>query len=276
MSLYIASLNSGSNGNCYYVGNDTDAVLIDAGISCREIEKRMKRCGLSIEQVRAVFISHEHSDHIRGVETLVKKFSLPLYITPDTLAYSRLAPAPELVRSFTGYQPVQVGDLAVTAFPKFHDAADPFSFVIEHAGIKVGVLTDIGSHCEHVVRNFRECHAAFLEANYDEKMLDEGAYPAYLKKRIRGNHGHLSNDQALELFTKYRGPLTHLLLSHLSQHNNCPDLVQRLFSRHAGNAFVTVASRHQESRVFKIDGNFVSTVADEKAAVAVNGQMSLF
>jgi phosphoribosyl 1,2-cyclic phosphodiesterase len=276
MSLYICSLNSGSNGNCYYVGTASDAVLIDAGISCRETEKRMKRAGLHIENVRAVFISHEHADHIRGVETLVKKYALPLYITPDTYSYSRLKVASGQVTTFAPYAPVSVAGLEVTAFPKFHDASDPYSFIVSHQGVKVGVLTDIGSACEHVIRNFSECHAAFLEANYDEKMLDEGGYPAYLKRRIRGKHGHLSNDQALELFTRHRGPLSHLLLSHLSQHNNCPKLVQELFSRHAGQTFVSVASRHQESPVFKIDGTFAKMTDRANTFRIGSGQMSLF
>lgn len=274
MSLYICSLNSGSNGNCYYVGNDSDAVLVDAGISCREIEKRMKRAGLDIGRLRAVFISHEHSDHIRGVETLVKKYALPLYITPDTFANSRLAIAPEQVLSFSAYAAVCIGALEITAFPKFHDAADPYSFVVSHLGTKVGVLTDIGSYCEHVIQHFSQCHAAFLEANYDEKMLEEGGYPAHLKRRIRGKHGHLSNDQALELFVKHRGPLSHLLLAHLSEHNNCPDLVHRLFEEHAGNTLVSVASRKAESRVYRIDAT--GSAKDATAPVACNGQMSLF
>src|ERR1700744_5411222 len=120
MSLYIASLNSGSNGNCYYVGNDEEAVLIDAGISCRETEKRMNRLGLSIEKVKAVFISHEHSDHINGLEVLSKKYQIPVYITPATLQSSRLDLQHDLVRSFKAYTPVSIGGISVSAFPKFH------------------------------------------------------------------------------------------------------------------------------------------------------------
>src|ERR1700733_14600699 len=101
MSLFITSLNSGSNGNCYYIGNETEAVLIDAGISCREVEKRMKRLGLSIEKVKAVFISHEHTDHISGLQVLSKKYQLPVYITRATLSYCRLRPEKHLVMSFT-------------------------------------------------------------------------------------------------------------------------------------------------------------------------------
>src|SRR6187401_1470150 len=137
MQLYITSLNSGSNGNCYYIGNETEAVLVDAGISCRETEKRMQRLGLTMDKVRAIFISHEHSDHIRGVEMLSKKYSLPVFITPKTLLYSRLNLAPHLVREFVAYEPVLLGGLSITAFPKFHDAADPHSFTIRHGQTNV-------------------------------------------------------------------------------------------------------------------------------------------
>src|SRR5579872_5080884 len=123
MSLYIASLNSGSNGNCYYVGNDKDAILVDAGISCRETERRMKRLGLQIQKVRAIFVSHEHSDHINGITVLSKKYQLPVYITPATLQNSGLNLEHHLVISFKAYEPVAIGEIKISAFPKFHDAA---------------------------------------------------------------------------------------------------------------------------------------------------------
>ena len=218
MSLFIASLNSGSNGNCYYIGNDREAILVDAGISCRETERRMKRLGLSMQKVKAIFISHEHSDHINGVSVLSRKYNLPVYITPGTLQNSSLSLNEELVLSFIAYEAVQVGELFVSAFPKFHDAAHPHSFIIECKGIKVGVLTDIGAACQHVTSHFSQCHAVFLEANYDEEMLDKGRYPYHLKRRIRSGHGHLSNSQALEIFINHRPAyMTHLLLSHLFQ-----------------------------------------------------------
>jgi phosphoribosyl 1,2-cyclic phosphodiesterase len=140
MSLFITSLNSGSNGNCYYVGNDTEAVLIDAGISCREIEKRMKRLGLFIEKVKAVFISHEHSDHIKGVPVLVKKYQLPVYITPLTMRRGGLNFEEHLLKSFIAHEPVSIGKLSITPFPKFHDASDPYSFVVSCNHICVQTL----------------------------------------------------------------------------------------------------------------------------------------
>lgn len=253
MSLFVTSLNSGSNGNCYYVGSESDAILVDAGISCRETEKRMLRLGLSMQKVRAIFISHEHSDHIRGLQVLAKKYQLPVYITSDTLREGRLILAPSLIRSFAAGEQVQIGALSIMPFRKFHDACDPHSFTITYENLRIGVFTDIGAPCEHLIHQFRQCHAAFLETNYDEAMLENGRYPYFLKKRIRGGHGHLSNTQALELFTTYRPEfMSHLFLSHLSQDNNCPNLVQELFDQHANGTKIIVASRYAETPLFKI------------------------
>lgn len=253
MSLFITSLNSGSNGNCYYIGNEKEAVLIDAGISCREIETRMKRLGLDLHKVRAVFISHEHHDHIRGVSTLARRHHLPIYITEATKKNGRLSLQRELVVSFRAHEAIVIGDLSITAFPKIHDACDPYSFVIACKDTRVGVFTDIGTACPHVIKYFQQCHAAFLESNYDEIMLDTGSYPYYLKTRIRGGLGHLSNKQALELFLKYRPPfMSHLFLSHLSQNNNSPELVEKLFKANAGRVNMVIASRYQETSVYHI------------------------
>ena len=255
MSLFITSLNSGSNGNCYYVGNHTEAVLVDAGISCREIEKRMIRLGLKIENVKAVFVSHEHSDHISGLPTLIKKYQLPVFITENTMRNGGLHFDGHLVNNFEPHLPVIIGGLSVTPFPKFHDASDPYSFVVSHNEIHIGVFTDIGIACEQVIKYFQKCHAVFLEANYDEVMLDKGGYPIYLKNRIRGGMGHLSNKQALDLFVKYHPKhMSYLLLSHLSKNNNSPELVQALFDAHAEGVNIIIASRAKETAVFQIDG----------------------
>ncbi len=266
MSLFITSLNSGSNGNCYYIGNNTEAVLVDAGISCREIEKRMKRLGLQIEKVKAVFVSHEHSDHIKGLPVLIKKYQLPVYITSETRLHGRLQFGEELTKTFMAHEPVSIGDLSVTAFPKFHDASDPYSFTISGNKTCVGVFTDIGVPCNHLKNYFQQCHAAFLEANYDEEMLEKGGYPLYLKNRIRGGKGHLSNRQALELFVAHKPSfMSHLLLSHLSKNNNCPNLVHQIFSEQAGDVKIVVASRHEETELFHISSeqkNEIGLVAE--------------
>lgn len=268
MPLFITSLNSGSNGNCYYVGNDKEAILVDAGISCREIERRMKRLELSMQKVQAVLVSHEHSDHIRGIPTLAGKYKLPVYITESTHHHGGLHLDSGLVRSFSAYQPIVIGDMTITAFPKWHDASDPYSFIVSCGEVKVGVFTDIGSPCEHVVRHFRQCHAAFLETNYDEDMLQNGRYPWHLKKRISSERGHLSNKQALELFRAHRPPfMSHLFLSHLSQDNNCPELVQQLFNAHANGTRILVASRHRETEVYCIEASRSATPLRVRASI---------
>jgi phosphoribosyl 1,2-cyclic phosphodiesterase len=257
MTLFIASLNSGSNGNCYYIGNEEEAVLVDAGLSCRETERRMRRLGLPVSRVKAIFITHEHDDHIRGLDVLSQRYDLPVYISGPTLNECRFAPVPRLVRQFDANQPVTIGTLTVTAFSKAHDAADPYSFIVASSSVRIGVFTDIGAVCGNVIRHFTQCHAAFLEANYDEQLLEKGRYPWPLKNRIRGGHGHLSNRQAMELFRDYRPPfMSHLLLSHLSQDNNRPELVQSLFDTQAGGVAITVASRYNESEVYAIDGRY--------------------
>lgn len=254
MSLFITALNSGSNGNCYYIGNQQEAILVDAGISCRETEKRMKRLGLDIGKVKAIFISHEHSDHITGLAGLSKKFRLPVYITASTRRDSRLPLIDELVFPFRAGQPISIGNLHITAFSKRHDAVDPHSFIVSDGKLRIGVLTDIGSCCKEVTTYFKQCHAVFLESNYCEDMLAKGNYPYYLKQRISSDKGHLSNRQALELFLVHRSQyLTHLVLSHLSKNNNDPALVERLFLEQAGATRVFVASRYQETPVFCIE-----------------------
>ena len=261
MALFITSLNSGSNGNCYYIGNENEAVLVDAGISCREIEKRMKALDLPLQKLKAVFISHEHSDHIKGLAVFSKKHHLPVYITAPTLQNGYIRIADHLVHAFTEDAPVKIGTLSVRAFRKHHDASDPYSFTISCQGINVGVFTDLGVPCAQLIAHFKTCHAAFLEANYDEDMLEKGNYPYHLKKRIRGGLGHLSNRQALELFLQHRPVhMSHLILSHLSKNNNCPDLVQQLFDAHAGSVKMIVASRHEASAVYCISNTPSSPV----------------
>lgn len=270
MSLKIASLNSGSNGNCYYIANDTEAVLVDVGISCREIERRMLRIGLNLSKVKAIFISHEHIDHVRGVEGTSRRYQIPVYISEGTLRNSQIKIDAELIRSFEAHKPTAVGNLSVTGFGKRHDAADPYSFVVEGNGVTIGVMTDIGSVCENVHTYFKCCHAAFLESNYDEDMLASGRYPAFLKDRIAGDHGHLSNKQALDLFVNHKaGYMSLVLPSHLSRDNNSVKLVQELFTQHAGNTKVVVASRDTATPVFtvtaeSVEGEFPVDTSDKQ------------
>lgn len=253
MPLFVSSIASGSNGNCYYVGNHQAAILVDAGISCRETEKRMKRQGLSMQHVKAIFLSHEHTDHIRGLCVLANKYQLPVFLSDGTRNACRLALPDRLLHPMADLETITIGDLHVTAFRKYHDAADPYSFLVAGGGYTVGVFTDIGRVCERVADFFGRCDAAFLETNYDEEMLMRGRYPFYLKNRIRSGYGHLSNMEALQLFLQRRTPrLRHLFLSHLSRDNNDPDLVYRLFDQHRGDARIIVAGRYAETEVYPV------------------------
>lgn len=258
MSLFVASLNSGSNGNCYYLGNEEEGVLIDVGISCREVEKRLKRLDIPVSRIKAVFITHEHNDHIHGVPAFTKKHKLPVFTTEGTILYGNLGNEieRERINVFRPYQSVKIGNISVTAFPITHDANDPHNFIVASDSVTVGIFTDIGFPCYHVTQHFAQCHAAFLESNYDEHMLELGSYPYQLKNRIRGGKGHLSNRQALKLFLDHRPAfMTHLFLSHLSQNNNSPDIVEEVFSGIAHSTHIAVMSRDRESSLYLIENN---------------------
>ncbi|HEX2395990.1 MAG TPA: MBL fold metallo-hydrolase, partial [Bacteroidales bacterium] len=200
--LTICAIASGSNGNCYYIGNNHEAILIDAGISARQTIARLMLRNLDPTQIKAIFISHEHADHTSGVRVLSKRLKIPVYLTSQTYMamYSNLRPASP--RFFNPGCEVTIGPFSVFPFPKRHDAAEPCSFRVVYKGLHTGVFTDIGSACENVIRNLSLCHVLFLESNYDEKMLWDGTYPWPLKKRIASEYGHLSNDQAYDLIIK--------------------------------------------------------------------------
>lgn len=213
----------------------------------------MDQLGLNMLKVKAIVVSHEHNDHIRGIAVLSKKYHLPVYITENTRVNGRVSVRSTLQHSFTTNEPINIEGFTVKAFVKEHDAVDPHSFVVTKNNVSVGVFTDIGTPCNNLIDHFQQCHAAFLEANYDEQMLETGRYPYYLKKRITGGKGHLSNTQALEVYTKYRPPfMSHLFLSHLSRDNNDPELVKQLFDGRFADTSVVIASRYEPTAVYYV------------------------
>lgn len=275
MSLLVASLNSGSNGNSYYIGNDDEAILVDAGLSCRETEKRLRRLGLSISRVKAIFITHEHSDHIHGIPSIIKKHQIPIYITSKTLIKSQLRKVEAY--SFNAYEPVSIGNLTIRAFPILHDASDPHNFIVSNETVNVGIFTDIGSVSDHVIQNFKQCHAAFLESNYDEELLETGRYPRALINRIKGGFGHLSNVQAAKLFMKHKSDfMSHLFLGHLSRNNNSTAIVQKLFEDINQNTEVVIASRYKETALYKISANNGTSAPAAYKGVVTPVQLKLF
>jgi phosphoribosyl 1,2-cyclic phosphodiesterase len=259
MSLKIASIASGSNGNCYYIENCDEAILVDAGLSTKQIVARMTRLGLSVSKLRGVFISHEHSDHIRGLDVLTRKYQIPVFMTRKTyLSYGRLI-KDSLLNFFSPGEQVKLGQISVHPFLKSHDAADPCSFSVTCEEKTVAVMTDIGSQCANVIDHIRNADAVFLESNYDDDMLRTGFYPPYLKRRIASDLGHLSNTQAARLTVEHAtSRLQHVFLSHLSANNNTPELALRTFNhflsqRNDLKVEVTLASREKESALVALE-----------------------
>jgi len=252
--IEICALASGSNGNCYYIGNDRDAVLVDAGISRRQVLERMKERRLDPAKVRAVLVSHEHADHFRGIRVLSKHLDVPVFMTRRSYEKSWGPNRPLSISYFDPGDIIKIGGFNIHTFLKQHDAAEPCSFRIEHEGLNVGVMTDIGEPCENVVRHFSECQAMFLESNYDEEMLWNGSYPEHLKNRVASGNGHLSNKQASELLEEYGGDdLQVVFLSHLSADNNRPEVALSEFERLKDRFLVKLTSRHNPAEIFTLN-----------------------
>ena len=251
--LEICAIASGSNGNCYYIGNETGAVLIDAGISYKLIMSRMKEKGLNPEKIKAVFISHEHIDHIRGAKVLEKRMNIPVYVTSKTFFGVYKNVQPDNPRFFSPGDEITEGEFKVVSFLKNHDASEPCSFRVEYEGKSIGVFTDIGEPCERVTANLALCDVLFLETNYDEKMLWEGRYPWFLKQRISSLHGHLSNRQAFELLDKHAGShLKCVFLSHISKENNTPEIAFNEIRQFENRFQVKLTSRYEAGEIFQL------------------------
>lgn len=250
----ICAIASGSNGNCYYIGNGEDAVLVDVGISRRQVLERMAKKGLNPAKIKGIIISHEHSDHFRGVRVLSNKLGVPVYMTVKTLERSWHPDRPDKIVAFMPGDRFSIGSFTIHTFSKNHDAAEPCSFRIEHRGINVGVFTDIGSVCNNVSQQVGLCQALFMESNYDERMLWDGPYPYHLKRRVAGDMGHLSNAQAFNLVEQHHHPdLKVVFLSHLSQENNRPDIAAAAFKPLEYKFDIKVTHRHAAAEVYCID-----------------------
>ena len=176
MSLFAASLNSGSNGNCYFIGNPKEAVLVDCGISYREVKRRLQRLAISIDSIIAIIITHEHNDHVVGVAKVTRKHHIPVYVSAKTNQQFNFGVDESLIRIFHTHEEIKLGQLTISFAPRFHDAVDAHSVLVQNGTTKIGVFTDLGKACADTIRHFKQCHAAFLESNYDEAMLEEGPY----------------------------------------------------------------------------------------------------
>lgn len=252
-SIEICAIASGSNGNCYYVGNHTEAILVDAGISLKQILQRMKERNLNPLKIKALFISHEHSDHLSGARVLGKRLRVPVYMTSKTWFGAYKNQRPENPVFFHPGESVVVDGFTVHTFLKNHDASEPCSFRVQYGNKNVGVFTDLGEPCLNVKTHLNRCDALFLETNYDEKMLWEGSYPWFLKNRVASSVGHLSNFQALELLQNHAGEnLKLVLLSHLSKENNTPAIAMNAMQPVSEKYEIRLTSRYEPGEVYQL------------------------
>ena len=232
MAVTLTVLASGSRGNCTVLSTSKTHLLVDAGISCRETCKRMRQNGIEPEQLTAIIISHEHSDHIAGLRVMAKKLKVPVYMTGDTNdAWGRNcgveATHLEKLELFYAGHRFQIGDISVLPFTIPHDAADPVAFTFQAEGVKIGVATDLGYMPTSVRHHLRGCDVLMLEANHDLEMLRMGPYPWSVKQRVMSRVGHLSNDALAEFLTSdYDGGAAYQILAHLSEQNNHPEIAR--------------------------------------------------
>src|SRR5882762_3329943 len=244
MGVSVTMMASGSRGNCAVVASACTRILVDAGISCRETFKRMKSLGEDPRSLSAILITHEHSDHIYGLATLAKKLHIPVFMTGATHeAWARAIriekgerPQLEKLERFESGHKFQIGDIEVKPFTMPHDAADPVGFTFRVEGSKIGIATDLGYLPASVRDHLRGCDVLVMESNHDVEMLRGGPYPWSVKQRVMSRVGHLSNLALADFFTSdYDNSATFVVLAHLSEQNNHPEIARREAERALAN-----------------------------------------
>ncbi len=224
--MQICSLGSGSRGNATLIRLADQLLLVDCGFGLKDTIARLKSVGCEVENLSAVLVTHEHGDHVSGVEALAAKFDIPVYMTDGTARSWKSRGRVTAIPIRAGEE-ITLGDVKILPVAVPHDAREPVQFVFRSGSIKFGVLTDLGSITAHVVDAYADCTALFIEANHDSEMLEKGPYPASLRRRVAGNWGHLNNFQTAELITKINRnkKLNQLIVGHISQQNNSLELV---------------------------------------------------
>jgi phosphoribosyl 1,2-cyclic phosphodiesterase len=237
MGVSVSVLASGSRGNTAVVESSRARILVDAGISCRETFKRLKLAQLEPTSLSAILITHEHSDHVYGLATLAKKLDIPVFMTGAThQAWARslrddAGQLPKLAKLeiFSAGRQFQIADITVTPFTIPHDAADPVGFTFRTEGAKIAFATDLGYMPASVRDHLRRCDVLIIESNHDVEMLRVGPYPWSVKQRVMSRVGHLSNDSLAQFFAEdYDGGASHIVLAHLSEQNNHPEVARRV------------------------------------------------
>ncbi len=265
--MRLVSIASGSSGNCIYVGTENTHILVDAGISNKRIEQGLNAIGLKAAELNGVLITHEHSDHIKGLKILARKNHLPIYATAETFetpaVKASLEEYPqEQIRPILPDVGFAVGELEIRPFCIDHDAANPVAYRIQNGRKSVAVATDLGHFDQYVIDHLQGLDAVLLESNHDVRMLETGPYPYYLKRRILSDHGHLSNENCGRLLNHIlHDNLKKVLLGHLSRENNYEELAYETVRMEitqgdtpyqAGDFSISVAGRDRMSEIITI------------------------
>lgn len=262
--VVCTTLGSGSRGNCTYIGDGFAGVLVDCGISAKQVFQRMAAVGLGEATIDAVLITHEHSDHVGAARILANKLAkrqgapVPFFMTEGTRDGLPERCVPDGIETVTAGDAFRLRHLDLECFPVPHDTRDPIAWRVGIGGQWAGVITDLGRPTALIREKLRSLSIAVLEFNHDEQALFDGAYPWHLKQRIRSNHGHLSNAQAAELLSASLGEsLQHLVLAHLSGENNSPEMARRaatdvLLGRGADHIMVSVAKQGEALQPLRV------------------------
>lgn len=265
--LNFISLGSGSSGNCYFIFSETEGFFIDAGIGIRVIKKLLRSNGLSLDRVKAVFVTHDHADHIKAVGNLANDYNIPVYATSlvheginkNYCVTSKLTS--EHIRYINKEETIRFGDFEITPFEVPHDSSDNVGYTVRQGNVTFCLITDIGHVTDTIAKQVQQANYLVLESNHDEDMLQMGPYPAYLKGRISSGKGHLSNREAGRLLAEHASEeLRRVWLCHLSEENNHPELarktidaVLRSYGLIAGKDFeVEVLKRKIPSPVYEL------------------------
>ncbi len=260
--MNVAVLGSGSAGNSTVVGRDGFWVLVDAGFSGKQVEERLARVGLLASDLHCIVVTHEHGDHTRGIGVLARRHGLPLYLTPGTRdACASLLRGGEEIREYHPGLPFEIGPLRFDPFLTVHDAVDPVAITVtgKECGTRVGIATDLGRPTTQIRHSLDGCHFLILEANHDERLLQEGPYPPRVKERIASSHGHLSNHAAARFACELLHPLlVGVVLAHLSKECNEPELahevVNRALTRAGYRGLLAVARQDEPTELVDVAG----------------------
>lgn len=227
--MEVSALASGSSGNCFYVSSKDNGILVDAGISAKQIKLRLQQIKRKVENIKAIFITHEHSDHVRGADVFARQFNIPIFATKGTAQNCFLCSNEKLINIIKNNECIKINGFEIEAFSKSHKAADPVSFSIAE-NKRISIITDAGHACKNVISHVKDADTLFFESNHDLDMLESGPYPYYLKKWIKSDLGHLSNKQAgLCILEHASSRMKNIVLAHLSQTNNTPEIALSSF-----------------------------------------------